>query len=337
MGLGLIGSFATSTKSSTVTPSSANQIAPLLDKDSSLTLQQDRSSFSTNLSNPFDFPDESAPTPPAELFNLITYPSPAGDLEAYLTPDPGDGKRHAAVLWAHGGFGGIGSWLWESAPPENDQSVAAFCDAGLIVMCPSWRGENANPGSFELFYGEVDDLHAALKHLKTIPYIDPDRIYLAGHSTGGTLTLLAAVSTADFRAAFSFGGAPDIYEVVRDGVGYENTPFDFNNRNESDLRSAIRYTRFISRPTFYFEGSDSSYPNEAKRMMRLANKHNSPFIAYILTGFDHFNILAPLTELLAEKIVQDTDSLCNIQFDEDELYQALKKLPPGVEAEAVVE
>ena len=36
-------------------------------------------------------------------------------------------------------------------------------------------------------------------------YVDPDQIYLGGHSTGGTLALLVAESTDRFRAIFSFG------------------------------------------------------------------------------------------------------------------------------------
>ncbi len=51
------------------------------------------------------------------------------------------------------------------------------------------EGENDNPGQFELFYGEVDDAVAAIDYLRSVPYVDPSRIYLAGHSTGGSITL----------------------------------------------------------------------------------------------------------------------------------------------------
>src|SRR5207245_2570499 len=48
-----------------------------------------------------------APVPPAEIFQLVKYRSPVGPLVAYLTPPPADQRRHPAVIWAHGGFGGI--------------------------------------------------------------------------------------------------------------------------------------------------------------------------------------------------------------------------------------
>src|SRR5262245_9847098 len=57
--------------------------------------------------------DGPATVPPPEVFRVVRYQSPVGQLAAYLTPEPGDGQRRPAVLWAHGGFGGIGEYLWE--------------------------------------------------------------------------------------------------------------------------------------------------------------------------------------------------------------------------------
>lgn len=264
-----------------------------------------RSGFATSLLDRGSIGDAPAPAPPGELFRRVEFGVDHGVNVAYLTPDPDDGKKHPAVLWAHGGFGGIDSWFWESASRQDDQSARAFRDAGIVLMCPSWRGENDNPGAFELFYGEVDDLLAARAYLEGLEYVDPDRIYVAGHSTGGTLTLLAVTATNRFRAAFSFGGAPDMCRVV-DGGGYGNTPFDPESTRECRLRSAIHFVDAIRTPTYYFEGRHSSYAGEAERMEALAEQHGAPFTACIIDGGDHFNILAPLTELVAERIVADT-------------------------------
>ena len=59
-----------------------------------------------------------------------------------------------------------------------------------IMMFPTLRGGNTNPGAREYLLGEVDDVLAAAEHLARLPYVDPQRIYLGGHSTGGTLALL---------------------------------------------------------------------------------------------------------------------------------------------------
>ena len=244
-----------------------------------------------------------APRPPRGVFERIRYTAPLGRNVAYLTPDPGDGQRHPAVLWAHGGFGGIDSWFWEEAPPWDDQSAAAFREAGIVLMVPSWRGENDNPGGFEQFFGEVEDLLAARDHLASRPYVDPNRIYLAGHSTGGTLTLLAAASTADFRAAFSIGGAPNLFEVR-----YGEEPYAEDDEEQIELRSAMVFTPAIEQPTYYFEGADSGYVASAKLMAAMARGFEVPFEAWAIEGHDHFTVLAPLTRGLAATILADDPS-----------------------------
>src|SRR5689334_2342672 len=41
--------------------------------------------------------------PPAEVFSLVNYTSSVGSLPAYLSPDPGDGQKHPAIVWITGG------------------------------------------------------------------------------------------------------------------------------------------------------------------------------------------------------------------------------------------
>ena len=177
-------------------------------------------------------------------------------------------------------------------------------------MCPYWRGENDNPGQFELFYGEVEDLLSALKFLKQLPYVDPDPdcIYLSGHSTGGTMALLGAVATTEFRAIFSFGGAPNIYNVVSNGEGYGNTPFDY--------RSPISFIDMIVSPTFCFEGEDSFYCKDAEISRK---KTKVPLKVFIIKNGTHFNILYPLTQIIARKILEDTGEKCNITITKKEV------------------
>ena len=270
-------------------------------------LLEARAGFSTaGRSIPWD--QGAAPRPPKRELRLISYEAPSGPHVAYITPDPGDGRKHPAVLWAHSGFGGIDAWFWEAADPANDQSARAFRDRGLVLMIPSWRGENDNAGQFELFFGEVDDLLAARDHLARLPFVDPERIYLAGHSPGGTLVLLAAEATDKFRAAFSIGGAPDMQAVVAGG-GYGNTPYDPADVRESWMRSPSHHVGAIRQPTYWFEGKlTETYLWDAEVMRRLAVDQGVPLHVHVIEGRDHFSILAPLTEVLASAIAADEDT-----------------------------
>jgi len=61
-------------------------------------------------------------------------------------------------------------------------------------MVPVLRGENGQPGNFTFFYDEVDDVLAAAEALAQRTYVDANRMFISGHSAGGTLTMLAAMT-----------------------------------------------------------------------------------------------------------------------------------------------
>ena len=170
-------------------------------------------------------------TPPKDKFLLINYEAKDGNMDAFLTPDPKDGKKHPALILLIGGYGGIGDddYFWTDQPAENDQTGRAFRDAGIVMMVPSFRGENANPGIYDMFYGEIEDLESAREYLSKIPYVDPDRIYVVGHSTGGTRALLGNEYSKGFRAAFSLGGIPDL--KLRTQYGSMQVAIPFNKEN----------------------------------------------------------------------------------------------------------
>ena len=180
-----------------------------------------------------------------------------------------------------------------------------------------------------MFFGEVDDALAAVDYLRTLPYVDPARIYVIGHSTGGTVALLTAEMIGDkVRAAFSFGGAPDVGRIVGDGKGWGNTPFDYRDPQEVRLRSAIHFVGALKVPTWYFEGENSAYIPDAREMDRLAAESGAPFHAFIVSGgATHFNILRPLTNLLADKLRGDAGPACNVVVTQAEVDTAFANRP----------
>ena len=238
-------------------------------------------------------------------------------MSAYLSPSPADGRKHPAILWLFGGFGNsIGEVAWQPGDRENDQSGSAFRRAGIIMMYPSLRGGNDNPGSVEGFYGEVEDVIAAAEYLAGQDYVDPERIYLGGHSTGGTLALLVAESTDRFRAVFSFGPVRNVA-----GYGAENLPFDVRDRRELELRAPALWLHSIRKPTFVFEGT--GHPGNITELMALQRAARNPMLhSYPVKGATHFSILAPVSKLIADKILTDAGS-SDMTFSEDELRNAM--------------
>jgi pimeloyl-ACP methyl ester carboxylesterase len=202
--------------------------------------------------------------------------------------------------------------VWSPQPSSNDQSASAYRQAGIVMMFPSLRGGNQNPGHIEGFYGEVNDVLAAAAQLAVAKYVDPERIYLGGHSTGGTLVMLCAAASNKFRAVFSFGLAHDVA-----AYGGEYTPINIFDRKEVDLRSPIKWLHSIQSPVFVFEGTTDGNLIALQEMQRV---NKNPLVQFFpIDGHDHFSVLDPINRVIAQKILADTGEKTNITFTPTEL------------------
>jgi acetyl esterase/lipase len=274
------------------------------------TLLEARAGFKTKLA-PAPVARDPVPEPPPELFRKVQYDAPAGKLAALVSQVKDDGTRHPAIIWITGGDCNTIDDLWNPGPPENDQTASAYRNAGIVMMFPSLRGGNDNPGTREGGLGEVDDVLAAADYLVQQPTVDFKRVYLGGHSTGGTLVLLVAECTDRFRAIFSFGPVSDVSEYDP-----QYLPFDRSNPREIELRSPGRWLSSIQGPTFVFEGPGGNI--SSLRAMSRATKN--PMVRFHeVPGADHFSILSPTNTLIARKILADQGATTNIAFSEAEL------------------
>jgi dipeptidyl aminopeptidase/acylaminoacyl peptidase len=250
-------------------------------KNNSKDLEKERNEFKTNLLKkvkaPQDYQDEA---PPVNVSEII-YQSGDLSLKAWMSKKPDDDKKHPAVVYAHGGFAfGDGDW--------ND--IKPYLDAGFIVMTPTFRGENGNPGNFEFLYGEVDDLINAGKYLASQQYIDSNRIFLAGHSTGGTLAMLVALMPSQYSAIATFGASPDQKYNFSHGWG-KYAPFDLKNSKEIELRSPIEYIECLQKPLYVYVGKDDkSYKDSSAKLSEKVDKIGHEIKLSYIDG-DHFTSL----------------------------------------------
>ena len=281
-----------------------------------MTLAEARRGFRTTLRRQ-EKGDGQLAVPPAKLFRIVHYDAPGGKLAAYLTPAPGDEQKRPAIIWITGGdCNSIDEGSWTEGPPANDQSASGFRQAGLVMMFPSLRGGNNNPGFKEGFFGEVEDVLAAADYLAKQPFVDPQRIYLGGHSTGGTLVLLTAMCSDRFRAVFSFGPVDDV-------AGYppEYIPFDTSKPRELELRSPGRWLHSVQCPTFVFEGASQGNLAALQTMAQASTNPKLHF--YPVKGATHFSVLQPITRFLAARVLGDQGSTTNLAFTEEEVNKAV--------------
>lgn len=252
-----------------------------------------RSDFKTNLISEKPAPQEYSDNTPPSGVSEIVYQSGDLELKAWLSTLPADGKTHPAIVYVHGGFS-FGESDWEDIQP--------YLDAGYVVMAPTLRGENGNPGYFEFFYGEVDDVIAAGNYLKSQPGIDSNNVFLSGHSTGGTIALLTSMLPSPYKAIATFGASPDSRSFFKDWASI--VPFDVNNSNETNIRDPQSYIQCIQKPLFVYVGKqDSAYFSKSKKLVETANKLGKLCEFIPITG-DHFASLPGSIENSIEKFSQ---------------------------------
>ena len=224
------------------------------------------------------------PRPPAGVTE-VEYASGPLRLKAWVNRPPKDNPRRPAVVFVHGGFA-FGTPDWEMARP--------YRDAGYVVLAPILRGENGQPGSFSLFYGEVGDVLAAAEYLAGRPYVDRGRLYLAGYSSGGSVALLAALASRRFRAVASFDGMPDMAAVFRPGKSAKEVRFDLNDPRELQVRSALAYAGSFKCPArLYYSHQAWEHMHRTSRRTAEVAKGRGLDVEAVLVGGNHFSMVGP--------------------------------------------
>lgn len=275
----LLASAAASFFSQGVEPVAAAPAPPaLIARDYAL----DRKSFHTRLLKSGPAPDDGDPlTQLPDGAQLLPYRSGTLDLLAWRSTPAGrkSGKR-PALLFLHGG-NALGDGHWALTWP--------YLRAGYVVMVPAFRAENGQEGAFSGFYDETADVLAATQVLASQPDVDRARVFVAGHSVGGTLTLLAALSTGLFRGASSFSGNPSAFAFFKRFP--EDIRFDTSDPREFEMRSAVCYATSFKCPMLILHGSEETRSKEISALTASRARSAGLQVDYAAVLGDHFSAL----------------------------------------------
>src|SRR4030095_12686118 len=110
----------------------------------------------------------------------VTYKSEEGPVASKLYRSKDLRGRAPAILVLPGrgrDFSGL-EWL-----------IRPLAQSGYVVMAIGYRGI---PGRYYL--KDVEDARNGITHLEGLPYVDPSRIGIFGHSRGGMAALMTAAS-----------------------------------------------------------------------------------------------------------------------------------------------
>jgi dienelactone hydrolase len=223
-------------------------------------------------------PQAYSPWPKSGPMAVVEYPS-AGRILRGLVARPSNealARRgaHPALVYLHGGF---------ALAPEDIGSCAPFLDAGFVVFAPALRGENGNPGDYELAFGELDDARAAVDYARALAGVDPSRVVVFGHSAGGMLSAMLALYPE--LPVVDTGSAGGLYPAgLFDAL---KRPF-VDSPEERRLRLFLPYLAQLKHPHFACAGDLDVYPRRtAEQAQAQAAAFHVPLEAKVVAG-NHF-------------------------------------------------
>jgi acetyl esterase/lipase len=189
--------------------------------------------------------------------------------------------------------------------------VRPFLDAGFVVLWPTYRGEHGNPGSFEEFFGEVDDAAAAARWLAGLAGVDRDRIYAFGWSTGGGIAaMLSLWDDVPLKHTASSGGLYAPYDIRnwaagpprRDGL--PQMPFDVDRPGEVELRVLTENFVWMKRPHYAYIETNGDWTQSIAPALRARDQGNT-MISVIMIPGTHFTAFPHAVRRYLRLIVQE--------------------------------
>ncbi len=139
----------------------------------------------------------------------------------FRPPDFDPRRRYPVLVYVYGGPGSqqvVDSW-----GGSRFLYYSLLARKGLIVFCVDNRGTGGRGHAFEavvyrrLGEWELRDQLAGVRHLKGLPYVDPDRIGVYGGSYGGYMALLCMNRAPDaFSAGIAYAPVTDwrLYDTI---------------------------------------------------------------------------------------------------------------------------
>lgn len=185
-------------------------------------------------------------------YSIVKYKSTVDGMEipaSLYQPLQKRGPRgHAAMVWVHGGV--HGSWWSYLLFPFVKEAI----QRGYVIIAPEYRGSTgfgaAHYNAIDYGGKELDDVASAVDYLKTLPYVDPERIGILGWSHGGYITsLLLFREQHPFKAGAAMVPVSNlVFRLSYKGPSYQD---DFSTQREVQGLPFEKRALYIERSPLY--------------------------------------------------------------------------------------
>ena len=226
-----------------------------------------------------------------------------------LPPDFDEKKKYPAVVYVYGGphaHNVEASWHWAARPWET-----YMAEKGFVLFIMDNRGTENRGRDFEqvtfhqLGQTEMQDQMKGVEYLKTLPWVDADRMGVHGWSFGGFMTISLMTSYPDvFKVGVAGGAVIDWkwYEVMY-GERYMGTP---ENNPEGYARTSLldKAKNLKGRLLMITGGNDPVVlPQHSLQFINECNKAGVYPDFYVYPGEQH-NMKGRMSVHLQEKITR---------------------------------
>jgi len=207
--------------------------------------------------------------------------------------------KHPAIIWIHGSGADQNYLAWHPGAYRMYYSICQyFAQQGYVILTPDYRGSSGfsrdwTTGAFhDLGGGETQDVNAGADYLKTLSYVDPDRIGVWGLSYGGFMTLQSIIRAPKlFNCAIDVAGVGDWETWTTGGAllgRLGSTPV--TDPEFYDRSAPVKHLDKIQRPLMILQGlNDANVPLwETIKVIDRLEKLGTPFDMAFYPGEIHF-------------------------------------------------
>ncbi|MCI0350170.1 MAG: prolyl oligopeptidase family serine peptidase [Acidobacteriales bacterium] len=214
--------------------------------------------------------------------------------------DPAN-RKWPAIIFNRGGTGDYGRIGNYGVPCKQEHDPCVYlvnfyllAKSGFVVIASDYRFHGTTGKRDEWGGVDVDDVLNLVPALKSLSFVDPERLYMLGQSRGGTMTYIALKRGAPVKAAAVIAGPSDLRNPRPDFLngdqrydGFAKVWPDYEHRagEHYHTRSAVDWPELINVPLLILH-SRTDRLVQVRNSLRMAEALQQKNKVYSLVIYD---------------------------------------------------